>query len=270
MSTTLLAAFLLVGLSSATVLETTARIPKKGLCNDAPNGCDAGLSCVGNVGNKRCFPKREAGAKCGKDPFWVCVDGLTCAKNGRCIDASGVKESCNEPGDACAPGLSCVGNLGNKRCFPPRLMGDKCGKDPFWVCQAPLVCSSAGMCVLPQGKKGSCNAPTDACKPGLVCVGNVGNKRCFTPRREGDKCGEDPFWNCVDGLTCSPAGMCVKGVPVKGSCNVPGDVCSDGLICVGNVGNKRCFPPRLEGDKCGKDPFWECAGGFTCVAAICK
>lgn len=179
----------------------------------------------------------------------------------------GKGESCNAPRDRCRAPYSCVGNVGNLRCFEKRGLGDKCAKDPFWVCADGLSCGATNRCIPAIPLAGSCNDAGDTCQDGASCVGSAGNRRCFVKRTLGQKCGKDPFWVCDVNLACVNK-RCVPAIGTAGSCDGSGDVCEDGTTCRGSAGNRRCFPPRLIGDKCGKDPFWDCSEG-VCINEVC-
>ena len=261
--------FILVLVVVAELALAGRRLRKGARCDDDPAWCRRGLTCVGDPGDMRCFRLRRLGQKCGRDPFWVCKEGLECEYNVCVKPKIGKRGSCNEADDVCENGLSCVGNEGNKKCFALRGPGMRCGKDPFWVCEDGLDCVNK-ICIKPKiGKRGSCNEPDDVCEDGLTCVGNKGNMKCFALRGPGMRCGKDPFWVCEDGLDCE-YNICVKPkIGKRGSCNEPGDVCEDGLSCVGNDGNKKCFALRGPGMRCGKDPFWVCEDGLNCEYNIC-
>ena len=204
---------------------------------------------------------------CGKDPFWVCEDDLTCL-GGTCAQVIREAKSCNAPGAACAAPLSCVGNLGNKKCFMKKGLGMTCGKDPFWVCEDGLTCLD-GTCVRAAREAGVCDGPNEVCLPPLSCVGPVGVKRCFMKKGLGMRCGKDPFWVCEDGLTCLD-GTCVKAAREAGVCDGPNEVCLPPLSCVGPVGVKRCFMKKGLGMTCGQDPFWVCEDGLVCFKGKCR
>ncbi|CDF39841.1 unnamed protein product [Chondrus crispus] len=142
---------------------------------------------------------------CGKDPFWVCRNGLRCLR-GVCVRTIARGRSCNIPGSVCAEGLSCVGNLGNKKCFMRKPVGMPCGKDPFWVCRHGLRCIK-NVCVRTVNVGQECNSPEALCPEGTSCVGNEGNRKCFAKKEAGMRCGKDPFWVCRNGLRCA-GGIC--------------------------------------------------------------
>lgn len=242
------------------------RVGKGASCNAPRDRCTPPLSCVGNVGNLRCFEKRALGDKCGKDPFWVCGDGLSCSPTNRCVTAIPIAGSCNTATDTCQDGTSCVGRTGNKKCFAKRLLGEKCGKDPFWVCDVNLACV-ANTCIPAIGEAASCNGAGDLCQDGTTCRGSAGNRRCFPPRLIGDNCGKDPFWDCTEGACINE--ICVPAIDTGGKCDTSATECMPGLTCLGNPRNRRCFRERILGEKCGQDPFWVCEAAFVCTAGRC-
>lgn len=211
--------------------------------------------------------KKGEGMKCGQDPFWVCGEGLAC-REGVCEKEVQEAGSCEEAGSVCGEGLSCVGNEGNRKCFMKKGPGMACGKDPFWVCRAWLKCKN-GVCVPAIEQGGSCNEPAEVCREGLSCLGNEGDRKCFMKKGPGMACGKDPFWVCRAGLKCE-GGVCVTPIGTGRECDELGSVCQDGLFCVGRVGNRRCFPKRKAGEKCGKDPFWQCQWDLRCVDGLCR
>lgn len=213
-----------------TLILIVSAIPKGESCTHAPTMCDPPLSCVGKPHNLRCFLKRGPGKKCGKDPFWVCQDGLECV-GGFCKSTAMKGERCGRK-IKCPPPLSCVGNKRNLRCFEKRKLGMNCGKDPFWVCEDGLTCYD-GVCRTGAVKGERCGAGI-ACVEPLSCVGNPDNLRCFEKKKLGMTCGKDPFWVCDMGLVCD-AHICKKAAKLGGRCGTPKRACKAGLSCVGGV-----------------------------------
>lgn len=121
----------------------------------------------------------------------------------------------------------------------------------------------------PIGRAGSCNAPGDVCEDGLTCLGVEGNMKCFVGRDVGDRCGRDPFWACRPELRCVDKICAGPPIAKAGACNNPGDICEDGVSCLGPEGNKKCVRGRNVGDRCGNDPFWFCKEGLKCVKKVC-
>lgn len=113
------------------------RIPSKGLCLHAPKFCARGTKCVGTNTKKRCKKPMRLGGRCGTDPFWVCGGRLLCDNN-RCKLPKG--SLCKRHPTKCLSGTKCIGNQRVKRCKKPMQDGQKCGTDPFWVCDDGLKC----------------------------------------------------------------------------------------------------------------------------------
>lgn len=85
--------------------------------------------------------------KCGKDPFWICQNGLACCRG---IYETGAKqgEKCGN-WVKCALPLSCIGEPDKRRCFMKKGMGMKCGIDPYWVCSNGMICEDGrGLAVM--------------------------------------------------------------------------------------------------------------------------
>lgn len=170
--------------------------------------------------------KKPAGMKCGKDPFWVCQDGLECS-DGVCKATVGKGERCGRMAKCAAP-LSCVGRKKNLRCFEKKAVNMRCGKDPFWVCQDGLSCCD-GVCKSGAAKGARCGDGIKCGMP-LSCVGRPENRRCFMKKGLGMKCGKDPFWVCEEGLACYK-GLCRRAVGKGKTCGVK-KVCKDQRTCV--------------------------------------
>ena len=48
--------------------------------------------------------------------------------------------ACSQGGETCTGHLVCAGPRSARRCVKPKKIGDRCGQDPFWVCQRDLTC----------------------------------------------------------------------------------------------------------------------------------
>lgn len=245
------------------------QIERGELCEGISEACASGLSCIGKEGLKRCFPKRKVDEQCGNDPFWECEDDLRCVSKLCVKPLIALGESCNLPTDICENLLSCVGNTGNKRCFKKRAINEKCGKDPFWVCEEPLDCVS-DICIKAKiGEALPCNTETDECEESLTCVGNPGNKACVRTRGVGESCSKDPVILCNFDLDCLSS-ICVKPRVGKGlPCNDATEICEKGLRCAGPEDDKRCFIKRDVGEICEEEPFSICKYGLDCIAGVC-
>lgn len=119
------------------------RIPKDGSCRFPGAKCAPGLVCAGPPDNKRCVMPMKEGGQCrgGRDPYWVCIEGLVCINN-TCQKPRVPKGgSCKDKGDVCMDGLICAGTTENPRCVMPMGKGGRCGgNDPYWVCKTGLTC----------------------------------------------------------------------------------------------------------------------------------
>ena len=251
---------------AASINPTSRSLGVGEACNDDPAWCEEGLSCVGNEGNMKCFARKMLGMRCGQDPFWVCEEGLLCEYN-VCVNAPiSVGGACNDPDDVCEDGLSCVGNEGNMKCFARKMLGMRCGQDPFWVCEEGLLCEY-NVCVrAPIGRRGNCNDPDDVCEDGLACIGTETRKKCVALRRVGRSCGNNAFDACQEGLVCD---YNICRIAEGDSCNKRRNGCVTGLSCVGGRDNRRCFAKRKLGENCGKDPFWVCEDHLVCKDGKC-
>lgn len=267
---TLTFAFLLICFPA--VLAST--VGRGDLCTADPNNCTPPLSCVGAPARKpRCYMKKAVNMQCGKDPFWVCEDGLQCI-DGLCKNPIWRTELCDKSyhaDSACIEPLSCVGPVGKKRCYEKKPRGMRCGVDPFWVCEDGLDCNY-NVCTKLLEQKERCDGPGAAnsiCRSPLSCVGPVGKKRCYMEKNQGGRCGVDPFWVCESWLKCK-GGRCVNVLGRAEKCEEPFTMCKRPLSCVGPTGKMRCYKKKALGMTCGADPFWVCADGLKCVHQICK
>ncbi|KAI0562539.1 crumbs protein precursor 95F [Gracilaria domingensis] len=178
------------------------KVPRGGDCLPAGSVCVDGTVCAGTDRRKKCVAPMGPGGQCDIDPFWVCEDGLDCVANvcekpkvprgGDCLPA----------GSVCVDGTVCAGTDRRKKCVAPMGPGERCGQDPFWVCDVDLVCIG-GTCMRPKiGLGGDCKPEGSVCEEGLFCLGDNGLKKCVKGMTAGQKCGLDPFWSCQPGLTC--------------------------------------------------------------------
>lgn len=230
-------------------------------CSDDASVCTSGTKCVGPDGRKKCRKPKQEGGQCRVDPYWVCDKGLTCI-NQTC-QHKGQKE-CNSDASACPPGLQCVGPQGKKLCRKAMQLDERCGTDPYWVCDKKLTCSR-NKCKLDDG--GDCTSKAFACRSGTRCVGPSGRKRCRKPMQIGDKCGVDPYWVCTRQLVCED-NKCKRAM--GGKCNTNSSACASGTVCAGPKGRKQCRKPMKVGAKCKGDPYWVCEPGATCEDGMCR
>lgn len=98
----------------------------------------------------------------------------------------------------------CAGPPENPRCVMPMLEGGQCrgGRDPYWVCAEGLQCINNICRRVRATTGGRCDGEGDVCEDGMVCAGPPEKPRCVKPMGPGGKCGVDPFWVCIVGLTC--------------------------------------------------------------------
>lgn len=204
--------------------------------------------------------------QCGVDPYWLCASGLHCTSN-VCRKATIPHlGACDALGSVCATGLTCAGGP-PRRCIKFMNEGQRCGVDPYWLCAAGLSCISH-VCRGDIPQWGVCDDPGSVCAARLTCGGGP-PKKCIRLMTEGQQCGVDPYWLCVGGLHCI-SNVCRKTtIPHLGACDAPGSVCATGLICGGGP-PKKCIKLMNEGERCGVDPYWICAGGLQCLSHVCR
>lgn len=240
--------------------DEVCKIEDGGVCTTKPRLCISGKSCVGTGSTKKCKSLMGVGERCQQDPFWVCERGLRCEDN-VCKIPSG--EVCTDNTKLCANGLSCVGTGSKKKCKTLMGVGERCERDPFWVCESVLSCED-NVCKISSG--GVCTDNTKLCAKGLSCVGTGTLKKCKTLRKVNQKCGKDPFWVCKSGLVCQ--GTCK--IAEDGVCTSSTKSCATGLACVGLRRTKRCKVLVSINGVCGKTDFDICKRGLVCQKKKCK
>lgn len=179
-------------------------------------------------------------------------------------------EACDDEPYWCAPGLSCVGEDGSRKCFRKRTRGEKCGLDPFWMCEDSLTCQN-NTCVFIGREGDRCNGTTSVCAGKLRCIGNEGEKKCFMKQYKGGLCPQDePFWVCREALTCVN-GVCKEiDIMEGGECNTDNEICAEGLECIGEPWRRNCFKKQQLGEACPlEDPYWMCDETLSCVDELC-
>ncbi|PXF49702.1 hypothetical protein BWQ96_00354 [Gracilariopsis chorda] len=261
----LLSFMLSVSIGALVTKERQTALEAGEACDDEPYWCAAGLSCVGEEGNRKCFRKRSRGEKCGLDPFWMCEDSLSC-QNSTCVFIGHEGDRCNGSTAVCAGKLRCIGNEGDTKCFMKQYKGGLCPEDePFWVCREELSCVN-GVCKqvnIMEG--GECNTDNEVCADGLHCIGEPWRRNCFRKQGLGEACPqEDPYFVCEQTLSCVDE-LCVRVVGEGEDCGEEDVLCEHGLQCVGDNGARKCFAGRAEGERCGLDPFWACAPPLRCA-----
>lgn len=244
-------------------------IPKGGDCSKLKSKCEAGTVCAGTAKRMRCVVPMAENETCGRDPFWVCESSLDCVDNlckKMAIEKGG---NCLPKDSVCTEGTVCAGRSDKKRCVKPMSEGERCGRDPFWICKAGLDCVE-NRCVLPRVRKGgNCLKEGSVCVEGTVCVGTEMRKKCVTPMDKGEKCGKDPFWVCKAGLTCTNGTCNLSGGSEGTDCKSNASHCEEGLVCAGNDRRRRCVKPIPLAGKCGMNPRAVCDRELVCINGHC-
>lgn len=256
-------------------LCTESIVSEGGNCLPFGSVCESGTVCAGRNGRKKCVLPMKEGEFCKGDPFWVCEEGLECSDN-LCIRPVVPKGGdCSAEGAVCEEGTVCKDKVlsvaaSEKRCIRPREEGERCKRDPFWMCAEGLSCAHNRCISGPFPKGGNCLQEGSVCADGLVCAGKETRKKCVVPMKEGEFCKGDVFWVCEAGLDCVGK-VCVRPfVPEGENCDAEGANCEEGTTCIGRRGKKRCVRPMKEGERCKRDPFWRCAEGLECVERKCR
>lgn len=205
--------------------------------------------------------KLPVGATCHPNSYQKCDHGLTCEGEKCKINDNG---SCKSNPTSCLSGRVCVGTSSTKRCKIPMGPGQRCERDPFWVCRSSLTCVH-NICKI--GLGAVCTDYPDECASGLSCVGSGSVKRCNKLMDIGGQCEVDPWWVCRPGLVCQNQEC---KIPQGGVCTANPDECASGLACVGSGSAKRCNKPMGPGGQCEVDPYWVCEPGLTCAHKRCK
>ena len=194
--------------------------PGEGDC-DSDMQCAPGASCRDNVGAAYGFtPGTDV---CVADCPWPEGHARYCLDCGPCGDGQG---DCD--GDAqCAPGLSCIDNVGPNYGFGPEI--DVC-EEPAppcpWSNGDPQYCTDCGPC---GAGEGDCDSDLE-CSGGTFCVDDVGADYGFNPAI--DVCEAPCPWQVGDPRYCTDCGPCGDG---EGDCDSDAE-CEGGLLCVDDVG----------------------------------
>lgn len=113
-------------------------VPKGGDCSSEGSICEYSTVCAGRK-NRRCVVPMPEGGSCGRDPRWICEEGLECRRK-KCVRITVPKgDDCSPEGSVCEDGTVCAGRK-NRKCVVPMQEGDTCGQDPRWVCGEGLEC----------------------------------------------------------------------------------------------------------------------------------
>ena len=169
---------------------------------------------------------------------------------------------CTGRPNKCDKGLYCLGPEGKKKCKPFRLLGQRCGQDPYWICAKGLTCQ--WRCRISQGY--GCTDNPNWCARGLHCVGRTKWKRCEKPVGLGGTCLTKPWLVCASGLTCDD----YKCKLEEGeNCAKTPYLCASGLKCLGYKDEKYCTKPSPAGGSCGYGPYSVCEHGLKCEYNTC-
>jgi hypothetical protein len=133
-----------------------------------------------------------------------CDSGLACGSAGRCVQAGGYMQPCNEPatitsGPSCDPGLglSCAGGLCRRTGTP----GEPCLADG--TCHGDIVCAPNNSCVSPVVATTSCAATSRDCN---VCANDV-PRQFRAIFKEGRRTKTSYSWKFNYGDSFVPSGM---------------------------------------------------------------
>lgn len=130
-------------------------------------------------------------------------------------------------------------------------------------CQEGLVCVGE-VCRIPD--RGVCTDYPTFCQAGLSCVGRADLKKCKVLRKVDERCGQDLFWVCEDGLVCEETCKIPKG----GACANSMESCAKDLECLGSDSKKVCGMRVPVGSDCEMDSFDFCDAGLVCEDKECK
>lgn len=146
-----------------------------------------------------------------------CERGLRCSSAKICVAFKQAGETCDTD-NLCAPGLSCYGPTGAKKCGVAPELGQKC--DPAGVAAAPGCTPASGaLCnatskVCQALKTVSKGEPCDASAGPVVCVASsCQGGTCQALTADGEKCGTG-LAPCQPPARCS-GGRCVLVDPSK-------------------------------------------------------
>lgn len=222
--------------------------------------CVTGTRCV----NQRCRKISSAGQTCrraGKD-FRECDKGLVCQSHICRIIENG---SCLGNTNRCRTGTVCVGRPDKMQCRKPMGAGQRCGTDPFWVCQSSLTCQG-DVCRVRVGGVCLISGRQVPCLNGLSCVRNGRTRRCRAVKGPGERCANTAV--CDTGLVCQ--GRICK-VSIGQSCVRDGETvpCVSGALCVGSGNKCVCQRAAAAGQQCNGETQI-CQTGLTCQSGRCK
>jgi len=231
---------------------------------NSPGECDAGLRCVGAMGDRPaampseggtglcgpfetcCLPSGGADELCNADGScdagFECTYGTICGPlNGCCIGAGSLGQNCRGDG-SCDGELACVSTsacraLGRSRCCQNTgAIGESCSVDNACdeglACVSTDACSPYGCCVAAGDVGQACiegDQGARSCNGGLACVSSAG-------------CGDTGLSFC-----CQPTGgllqACAGDGPAETRTCDEGLVCSDDAACVNSGADVCCLSP---------------------------
>jgi hypothetical protein len=195
-------------------------------CESGVNACPEGYQCAGTCVPRgaSAFPPpqvREAGEVCNSND--QCPEGTQCSEythteTGTCQPPPEVGEACAASWGisslACADTGYCDHTI--LQCVARPVAGGACSTDlaelipcaPGHRCVVPASGVFIGTCVASVPRGGTCTSPSDG----------------ITPSQ-----GE-----CLEGLTCSPDGICLEMIPEGYAC-AAGDLCEIRTACVAGI-----------------------------------
>ena len=243
------------------------------------HACDSGTCCV-----------RMADSGCASQSDCCEEDGTAICDAGRCCAPNRAPDSCEDAGDCCNTGATCLGGtcciaLGDSGCT--NLVGNDCC-DSFGA----VVCE-AGKCCAPTGLDDSCFVDADCCDPNATCNGGTccvrlaestcgdasdccdddfgtiicAAGRCCAPNRAPDSCQN--VADCCDANATCSSGTCCIALGDSGCTNLVGTdccetfgavICETGKCCAPTGADDSCF---VDSDCC--EPNATCNGGACCI-----
>lgn len=187
-----------------------APVPEGGNCKPEGSVCVDGTVCAGRK-HRLCVKPMPEGGRCGRDPRWICDEGLVCMKKRCRRNPLDVGVDCSAERSTCVKGAVCAGSDSEKMCVVPGGVGDACGSDAFSVCETGYPCENGycGPLVVRRGK--ACDDTTKVCADGYHCTDGfrTGSRVCGKVRLEGERCKNHPRHRCGSGLSCI-SGTCLS------------------------------------------------------------
>lgn len=150
--------------------DGVCRLRANAVCTSATRElCAKGLVCAGDgkPGLKRCKPRVGLLQRCDTDRNVgrICDENLECDPHDwKCRIPH--DEDCSRAPHGCATNARCVRQGRQRVCKHAMQAGEKCTKDPLWVCDEGLLCQNH-VCKVNVG--GACNIPMHECASGMHC-----------------------------------------------------------------------------------------------------